>query len=68
LIKCDDRFEVETIWEELFNELGTITDDNFESVALEYFDFTAWAESKLKRKSFDLVIREKYNKNLRKAS
>lgn len=68
LIKCDDRFEIETLWEELFNELGTITDDNFESVALEYFDFTAWAESKLKRKSFDLVIREKYNKNLRTAS
>ncbi len=68
LIKCEDRFEVEIIWEELYNELGTLKDDCFESIALEYFDFAAWAESKLKRKSFDVVIREKYNNNLRTAS
>ncbi|MGB0914834.1 MAG: hypothetical protein ACPGVI_02130 [Crocinitomicaceae bacterium] len=68
LIKCDDRFEIETLWEELYNELGTLKDDSFESIALEYFDFTAWAEAKLKRKSFDVVIREKYNDNLRTAS
>ncbi len=67
LIKCEDRFEVEDLWEELYNELSTLTDDNFESVALEYFDFRAWAESKLKNKSFDTVVREKYYQRIRTA-
>ncbi|MDX2362033.1 MAG: hypothetical protein QNK23_14585 [Crocinitomicaceae bacterium] len=60
LIKCDDRFEIENLWEDLYNDLSTVTDDTFESIALEYFDFKSWAEAKLKRKSFDAVVREKY--------
>lgn len=68
LIKSDDHFEIEELWEELYNELATITDDTFESVALDYFDFQSWAESKLKHKSFDRVIRDKYNQTLKVAS
>ena len=69
MIKCNnptDRFD---LWEELNAELAKITnDDVFESVALDYFDFQSWAESKLKGKSFDLIVREKYNNRIREAS
>lgn len=69
LIKCDDTFERQNLWEALCNELSKVTDeDGFERVALDYFDFQSWAESKLKGKSFDLIVREKYNRNLRVAS
>lgn len=69
MIKCEDRFDKETLWENLYNELKEVTsDDDFESVALDYFDFQSWAESKLKHKSFDLVVKEKYNKTIRAAS
>ena len=40
LIKCDDYFDLQTLWENLNNELSSISnDDIFESIALEYFDF-----------------------------
>lgn len=68
LIKCNDQFEVENLWEELYNDLADVTDDAFDSVALEYFDFKSWAEAKLKRKSFDLVVKEKYHQMERAAS
>ena len=63
LIKCEDRFDRQVLWEEMYKELAKITnDDVFESVALDYFDFESWAESKLKGKSFDAIVREKYNR------
>lgn len=69
LIKSDNQFDRQQLWEEMYNELASITnDDVFESVALDYFDFQSWAESKLKGKSFDLIIREKYNRQIRAAS
>ena len=69
LVKCKDHFEMEKEWEDLYNDLVAITnDDVFESVALDYFDFQSWAESKLKGKSFDTVVREKYNRTIRAAS
>lgn len=69
LVKCKDQFEIENQWEELYNELAAITnDDIFESVALDYFDFQAWAESKRKGKAFNIVVREKYNRTIRAAS
>jgi hypothetical protein len=69
LIKSNDHFDRQNIWEALYNELAKITnDDVFESVALDYFDFQSWAESKQKRKSFDLIVREKYNRKMRVAS
>ena len=69
LIKCDNQFEVEDLWGELYNELASITnEDNFDSIALDYFDFKSWAESKLKRKSFELIVKEKYNRTIRAAS
>ena len=69
LVKCKDQFDIEKHWEELYNELATITnDDIFESVALDYFDFQSWAESKLKGKAFNIVVREKYNRTIKAAS
>ena len=69
LVKCNDPFEVENYWEELYNELAAITnDDSFESVALDYFDFQSWAVSKLKGRSFDEIVREKYNSTILAAS
>ncbi len=65
LIKCEDHFDRQNLWEEMYKELTKITnDDVFESVALDYFDFESWAESKLKRKSFDAIVREKYKRRM----
>lgn len=60
LLKCQDRFEEADLWEELCHQLAAVNKDDFESVALEYFDFGAWAESKLRQKGFDAVVRERY--------
>ena len=60
LIKCQDRFEVSELWDELCTNLATVNSDEYESVAQEYFDFSAWAESRGRQKSFDAVVREKY--------
>lgn len=68
LIKCQDQFETQNLWEELYNDLTTITDDTFEGIVLEYFDFKSWAESKVNRKSFNSVVQEKYLRNMRTAS
>jgi hypothetical protein len=68
LIKSEDKFEIESLWEELYKDLATITDNTFESIVLEYFDFKSWAESKMTRKSFNTVVQEKYSKSIRSAS
>lgn len=69
LIKSKDRFEAEEIWQELYETLGQVTDQSaFDSVALDYFDFRAWAESKLKRKPFRHIVRENYQSGMRTAS
>jgi len=68
LIKSDDYFDSEMLWEELSYKLNATTDDAFESVALDYFDFKSWAEAKLKRKTFHEVVREKFNQRMRIAS
>ena len=68
IIKCDDRFEIENIWEQLNGELAALSDDSYESIALEYFDFKSWAESKLKNRPFHSIVKEKYYETIRKAS
>jgi len=68
LIKCEDQFEAQNLWEDLYNDLTSITDNTFEGIVLEYFDFKSWAESKVNRKSFNTVVQEKYLKSMRTAS
>lgn len=69
LNKCDNPFEANELWGQLFNELQTIAGGNeLECTALEYFDFLSWAESKLKQKDFAQIVREKYYQTVRQAS
>jgi hypothetical protein len=69
LTRCNDRFEIDDYWGELYHELASLTDNStFESVALDYFDFQSWAEAKLKGKEFECIVRDKYNRTVRQAS
>jgi len=43
--------------EELFNQLKTLKQDPHESSVFEYFDFLAWAESKVKGESFATTVK-----------
>jgi hypothetical protein len=61
IIKSDDVFDKEAVWEELYSSLKTIEGDAMDSVALEYFDFQSWAESKFKRIPFTKIVSEKFN-------
>ena len=61
IIKSDDVFDKEAVWEELHSSLKTIERDAMDSVALEYFDFQSWAESKFKRIPFTKIVSEKFN-------
>jgi len=56
-IKCSNELDAEVLWEELHEELSAIKDDTFEGIALEYFDFRTWAESKFKKQTFIDLIR-----------
>lgn len=68
LIKCENNIEVQQLWEELYNDLVTITDNTFDGIVLEYFDFKSWAEAKVNQKPFNSVVQEKYVKSIRSAS
>lgn len=61
--KTTDVFKLEEIFEELYKELNRMKDDSFDNVAFDYFDFNAWAVSKLKRVSFEEIIRMNYRTN-----
>lgn len=53
---------------ELRNDFVEIADDEYESKAFEYFDYISWLDSKIEKKSFAEVVREKFNSNALKAS
>jgi hypothetical protein len=62
-VKCTNELDIEVLWEELHTELAAIKDDTFEGVALEYFDFRTWAESKFKKQVFiELIKRNELNR------
>lgn len=63
LIKEDNVFENESIWEELYEEMLLLKDDVYQGVALEYFDFESWAKSKAKRLPFEKVVQDKFVKS-----
>lgn len=66
LLKAKDIFENESIWKELQLELSELKQDVQQNVGLEYFDFESWALSKIKRKSFEDIVRNNF-KELAKA-
>lgn len=68
LIKSEDVFESQQIWEELYHELASVSMDEYQRIALDYFDFKSWAEAKLKQKSFQSIVRENYNLTIKAAS
>ncbi len=67
-IKCTNELDAEVLWEELHGELSAIKDDAFEGVALEYFDFRTWAESKFKKQAFVELIKRKELNRLKHAN
>jgi hypothetical protein len=67
-IKCTNELDAEVLWEELHSELSAIKDETFEGVALEYFDFRTWAESKFKKQAFVELIKRKELNRLKHAN
>jgi hypothetical protein len=68
MIKCKDKFDAESLWQQLLYELKSLNGDGLEKAAMEYFDFKAWAEAKVKSKSFSEILKEKQLDHLKKAS
>lgn len=57
------------LWEDLYEDLNQLLNESrYSNVIRDYFDFYAWVESKIKRKPFDLVVREHYVQQLNQAS
>jgi len=67
-IKCSNALDAQVLWEELYQDLADIKEDSFEGLAMEYFDFMTWAESKFKKRPFAALLKEKYNLMYRKIS
>ena len=44
---------------ELKDELMKITEDPYEKIALDYFDFISWLDSKIKGKGFAEIVNSK---------
>lgn len=57
--KTDDVKAIAPLYADLFENLQKLEQDPFEKTAFEYFDFPAWAESKLKNKAFREIVEEK---------
>jgi hypothetical protein len=51
---------------ELRNDFKQIADDEFESKAFEYFDYISWLDSKIEKKSFAEIVRQKFSDSARK--
>lgn len=67
-IKCTNEVDAEVLWSELYDHLRAIKEDAFEGIALEYFDFMTWAESKFKKRSFVDLIKDQFTAEFKKAS
>lgn len=59
ILKARDKSEEKKVYQNLFAELQTIEHVEFEKTAFEYFDFIAWAKSKVEQRDFAEVMREK---------
>jgi hypothetical protein len=55
------------LWQQLYGELNELNGNGLEKAAMEYFDFKAWAEAKLKNKSFSMLLKEKQFNALKNA-
>lgn len=67
-IKCANELDAQVLWEELYTDLSQIKDDSFEGLAMEYFDFISWSESKFKKKPFTELLKQKFNQKYKKSN
>lgn len=67
-IKCKDRFDEEENWQELLASLQTFSTDKMEKIAMDYFDFRAWAEYKVTKKDFVSIVKDSNTSQQKKAS
>ncbi|MCB9361151.1 MAG: hypothetical protein H6588_07620 [Flavobacteriales bacterium] len=58
LIKVKSPDDLISIIENFRTELTTVLEDPYEKVALEYFDFIAWLDTKLLKKTYSELIQE----------
>lgn len=58
LIKAKSPDDVISIIENFRAELDVVFEDPYEKVALQYFDFTAWLDTKLLKKTYSELIQE----------
>ena len=63
LLKAGTKEQVKGTYQLLLDELNELTKSPFEKVVFEYFDFIAWAESKINSRSFAEVVKENSFKN-----
>ena len=63
IIKVKKGTSPEPVFKAFKSELEEVMQDEFEKVALQYFDFISWAESKIEKITFAEVIGRKRNHN-----
>jgi hypothetical protein len=63
VIRAENQFVAADIFTEIEQKLEQITQDDFECVALEYFDFKTWLESKRKHLPFQELKRQNFLKS-----
>ncbi|MGZ4048593.1 MAG: hypothetical protein ACXVNN_04465, partial [Bacteroidia bacterium] len=63
VLKTTKREEQNKYYKELKAALVELKSDSFERAAFEYFDFISWAESKIQRVPFRVIVEETAGKN-----
>jgi tetratricopeptide (TPR) repeat protein len=66
LAKSADIFETESLWSDVYQQIESFRKDEFQRVALEYFDFESWAKAKVERKNFESIVKAKFVESTRK--
>ncbi len=57
---AENKINQEEIIEDLYTEISKLKNDELQKVAFEYFDFASWAESKIHKKSLQILIQNQY--------
>lgn len=59
VLKLKEEEDIKKAYNDLYEELAKLQDDNFEKTAFEYFDFASWARHKATGEPFVDIVREK---------
>ena len=57
---ADNKVNQNEIIEDLYLQISSLKDNDLQKVAFEYFDFAAWAESKVHKKPLQKLIQHQY--------